>query len=193
MGHIWRSFSAARAIMLPALFAAVSTLVLAACGTGSVEEDAENSGDTVGQHATTSGSLMEDAPSASEVLFPKQKPLDGLPMSAGITGELILDDEGCIRIDSGGAIPDRLPLWPSYFELSAEGGELRILDGEGDFVARIGGRIDTGGCELQHGETKPRETFQVLRRAVGGDMARQLRDRCSAPYWLIGPGEDHIQ
>lgn len=105
----------------------------------------------------------------------------------------MLDEEGCIRIDGGADTPDTLLLWPSYFKLSAEGGELRILDGDGDFVARVGGRIDTGGGEMQHGETTPRETFQALRRGLGEDMARELRERCPGPYWLVGPDEDHIQ
>lgn len=141
-------------------------------------------------HKTTTEATT---PPASDVLFPQQKPSDGLPMSAGITGELVLDEEGCIRIDSGGALPDSLPLWPSYFELSARGDEIRILDGEGDFVARVGGEIDTGGGEMQHGETTPRETLRVLRRGVGEDMARELRERCPGPYWIVGPSEDHIQ
>lgn len=132
-------------------------------------------------------------PPASEVLFPQQKPSDGLPPSARIRGKLVLDEAGCIRIDGGGSAPATLPLWPDYFELSTEGDELHILDGRGDLVARVGGRIDTGGGEMQQGDTTPRETFQALRRAVGGDTARQLRERCPGPYWIVGPSEEHIQ
>jgi hypothetical protein len=104
----------------------------------------------------------------------------------------VLDEEGCLRIDEGGAAPDTLPLWPSYFKLSTEGDEIRILDGEGDFVARVGSRIDTGGGEVQRGRT-PRESFKILRDLVGQNTARQLRERCFGPYWLVGPSEDHIQ
>lgn len=194
MGHVRRNFLAGKMILLLTLLIAISVSVLASCGGGGAAENVENTGAAAEQRATTASSAMEaTTPPASEVLFPKQKPADGLPMSARIRGELVLDEEGCIRIDSGGGMANYLPLWPSYFELSAEGGELRILDGEGDFVARIGGRIDTGGGEMLHGETTPREIFQALRRGLGEDMAREVRERCPGPYWLVGPGEDHIQ
>jgi hypothetical protein len=189
------------------LLAALSAAVLAGCG-GTVADNGGPTGTTSGTNSTTSGTTgvtdettaasttMEATTTpASGVLFPQQKPSDGLPMSARIRGELVLDEAGCLRIDSGGPpdFPKRLPLWPDYFELSARGDEIRVLDGEGDFVARVGGRIKTGGGTMQHGETTPRETFWFLRRGVGLDMARELQERCSGPYWIVGASEDHMQ
>jgi hypothetical protein len=190
-----------RSALYLTLIIALSVAVLAGCG-GSVADNGDpTSGTTSGVNGVTemggtttmTPTTEATTPPTSEVFFPKLKTSDGLPPSARIRGELVLDEEGCLRIDEGGAAPATLPLWPSYFKLSTGGDEIRILDGEGDFVARVGGRIDTGGGEMQHGETTPRETFQTLRRGVGEDMARELRERCPGPYWLVGPSEDHIQ
>ena len=184
-----------KAILLSVLLAAVSAAVLTACGAATVAENDENTSVTAKENTTVTGLTMEGATnssSSSTVLFPKLQPSDRLPPSARIRGELVLNEEGCLRIDGGSGALDYLPLWPSYFELSTEGGEIRVLDGEGDFVARAGGKIDTGGGEIQQGGT-PRETFEILRDLVGERMARQLRGRCPGPYWLVGPSEDHIQ
>lgn len=181
------------------LFIGLVVAVLAGCGSSAVDNSGATDESTSGATGVTEEGITTASPTtgvttppASSVLFPQQKPSDGLPMSAGISGELVLDEAGCLRID-GGSPPYFLPLWPSYFELSIQGDEIRILDGEGDFVARVGGEIDTGGGAMQHGETTPRETFRALRRGVGEDMARELRERCPGPYWLVGPSEDHIQ
>lgn len=165
--------------------------VLAACS-GGVAENNGSTNVTVKEDAAATGPITEDLPPVSDVFFPKLQPSDELLPSARIRSDLVLDEEGCLRTDGGGGAPDYLPLWPSYFELSTEGDEIRVLDGEGAFVARIGGKIDTGGGEIQQGRT-PRETFEVLRDLVGERTARQLRGRCPGPYWLVGPSEDHLQ
>lgn len=169
--------------------------VLAACGTTTVAQNEETTPVTVESTTANVGTTAEEGTNSqpvSEVFFPKLQPSDGLPPSARIRGELVLDEEGCLRIDGGADTPDTLPLWPSYFELSAEGDEIHILDGEGDFVARVGGRIVTGGGRIHQGGTQ-QEVFENLQRLVGETTARQLRERCPGPYWLVGPGEDHIQ
>jgi hypothetical protein len=121
-----------------------------------------------------------------EMFFPKQKPGEGLYPSARIRGDLIVDPNGCLRIDRGGAGPGHLPLWPGYYELNTEGDRTRILDGEGDFVARVGGRIDTGGGEIHQGGTQV-EVLRILEGHVGKEMARDLYESCPGPYWLVGP------
>lgn len=190
-----------RSALYLTLITALSVAVLAGCG-GSVADNGDpTSGTTSGVNGVTemggtttmTPTTEATTPPTSEVFFPKLKPSDGLPPSARISGELVLDEEGCLRIDEGGAAPATLPLWPSYFELSAEGDDIHVLDGRGDLVARVGGEIVTGGGEIQQGETTPRETFQALRGAVGQNTARQLRERCPGPYWLVGPSEKHIQ
>lgn len=205
MNRSGEKFRVKRSVLYLTLLVAFSVTLLAGCG-GSVADSGDPTGGSTDENTSGSagdtqmgetmeiGSAIEETTSAParDVFFPQSRPSDGLPASAGLSRELVLDEEGCIRIGGGGP-PYYLPLWPDYFELSAEGDEIRILDGEGDFVARVGGRIDTGGGEIQQGETTPRKTFQALRRLVGEDTARELRERCPGPYWIVGPSEDHIQ
>lgn len=187
-------FRSPRAGIFLSALSVVAVMVLAACSGGDVAQNNESASVTTKNPATTVGPATEESTnsqSVSNVFFPQLRPSDNLPPSAAIRGELVLDEEGCIRIDGGGTT-DFLPLWPSYFELSTEGDEIRILDGEGDFVARVGGTIDTGGGEIHQGGT-PREIFENLKGLVGEDTAQELRERCPGPYWLVGPSEDHIQ
>lgn len=149
------------------------------------EEPAVSPTATTGEQTTTS-------PSTQQVLFPKQEPTDALPPSARIAGKLVVDEDGCLRINSSDGTPNYLPLWPSYYELSIEGDVIQVLDGEGDFVARVGGRIETGGGEIRQQGTQA-ETLKNLQNLIGDQSARELYRRCPGPYWLVGPPEDHIQ
>ncbi|CAN5875726.1 hypothetical protein BH23ACT11_BH23ACT11_25550 [soil metagenome] len=196
------SLSSPKAILPLALFVVVAGLVLAGCGGSAADKSGATDESTSGATGVTEEGLTTTAspttaattPPASEIFFPKQLPSDGLPASARIRGKLELDEKGCLRIDGGGGTPGVLPLWPSYFELSAEGDEINILDGEGDFVARVGGNIDTGGGEIhQNPGSGEREVYEILQNSVGESTARQLRERCPGPYWSVGPSEDHIQ
>ena len=150
------------------------------------EEHTMSSSTTIRRQATTSPSTHQ------EVFFPQQKPTDALPPSARITGTLVVDDDGCLRINGSGDAPSHLPLWPSYYELSTEGDAIQVLDGKGDFVARVGGRIETGGGEVNQGGTQA-ELLKNLQNLLGEQSARKLYKRCTGPYWLVGPPEDHIQ
>jgi len=145
---------------------AVVSLATAACGAG----------------LAAGGDQTNASAPRAEVFFPQQWP-GGESMMAETSGELILDDEGCLRVKATPKDPGTTPVWPADYELDAGGGEVRVLDEEGRVAASVGEEVFMGGGEV--GSIEGIST-------VDGRTARELRERCSGEYWLVGT-EVHIQ
>jgi hypothetical protein len=64
-------------------------------------------------------------------------------MMAGYRGELVLDDEGCLRIEGQGSV---VPIWPSDYELDTGSDRIAARVGEEVYMsgARSGGRSKGG-------------------------------------------------
>jgi hypothetical protein len=84
---------------------------------------------------------------ATEVFFPQQRRPVGLGPASGAVGKLVVDNDGCIRIKLGPNDPGYIPIWPARFELEVAGGKIRILDGMGRLVAKVGQEVDLMGGE----------------------------------------------
>jgi hypothetical protein len=140
-----------------ALTIAAVLLASAACGAGP----------SAGGDKTTS------AP-RDEVFFPRQRQ-GGEQMMAEISGKLVLDDEGCLRMEEHPGHAETVPIWPSGFELDT-GDEVIVLDDEGRVAATVGEKVYMGGG----GVPKDRVTLADER------MLRELFERCPGEYWIVG-------
>jgi hypothetical protein len=134
----------------------------------------------VARAASSQPATMDASPDA-EVFFPKWTP-EGRPGGLAVnSGELVLDEKGCLRLPTReGGHSAIVPVWPPDFELKSSGGEIRVLNGRGRVVARVGERVLMGGNPLD-GPIK-------ARYLVGGQAtARELRERCPGGYWVAAP------
>lgn len=66
-----------------------------------------------------------------------------------------------------------LPIWPPEFTLRAEGGQVLVIDGEGQVVARAGEEVYMGGGSV------PVTDEWVL---------QQIPTACRGEYWIVGLG-----
>ncbi len=156
--------------------------------TGYVEWDSYP-GQTTARVVTICAEASENATAAShrdgpeeKVFFPKQPPTNTYWM-AEFHGELVLDDEGCLRIEEPPGHTDTVPIWPAGFELDASGGEVSVLDEEGRVVGRVGEPIEMGGGAL------PSRGSSATAHSTLEDetMVRELFERCPGSYWLAAP------
>ncbi|MCA1687254.1 MAG: hypothetical protein LC714_01335 [Actinobacteria bacterium] len=97
-------------------------------------------------------------------------------MMAEISGQLVLDDEGCLRLEEHPGHTDTVPIWPAGFELDTGGGEVRVLDEEGRVAAKVGERVYMGGGGI------PKDQVTVANER----MLRELFERCPGEYWIVG-------
>jgi hypothetical protein len=111
----------------------------------------------------------------TEVFFPQQRQ-GGESMMAEVSGKLVLDDEGCLRLEEHLGQTDTVPVWPARFELDTSGGEVRVLDVEGRVAAKVGEEVYMGGG----GIPKDQVTLADER------MLRELFERCPGQYWIVG-------
>lgn len=188
MRHILGGSFTPEAVLPLALFVAVASLVLAGCG-GSVagnNEDEDASVTTRALNTIVTLTTEDTSPAASDVFFAKKKPVDGLSASARNRGVLTLDEKGCFRIKSIEGRRGHVPIWPPSFKMRVEGEEIKILDGQGDLVARVGEKIVVGGGEfpgIGRESTLPLESIPSVSKRVG----RKLEERCPGQYWLVAP------
>lgn len=105
--------------------------------------------------------------------FPVQSKPSEFSMTALLKGELVLDENGCIRVKHGN--DNYLLVWPYGFSLRTEGGAIQIVDSTGKPVARVGDIIEAGGGEC----VKPC-------RNIAKYSAQLPSERCSGPYWIVG-------
>ncbi len=90
------------------------------------------------------------------VAFPKHgEPLNRRSEDVGGGGVLVLDDVGCLRLGGGGgpeadvSRTQTVPIWPRDFDLALEGGEVLIVDAEGEEVARVGDKVEMNGAPME--------------------------------------------
>ena len=108
------------------------------------------------------------------IAFPRQEPVPRATMEAELIGTLVLVD-GCLRVNSIHGDGSYLPLWPPEFGLAAEGDSVRVLDGAGEAVARVGEEVYMGGG------TRSLESIPESAR-------EQLPPGCGEPVWIVGEG-----
>ena len=145
--------------LVTALTLAAVLLATAACGGGP---------DPGGDETTASSR-------EAKVFFPQQRQ-EGELMMAEISGKLVLDDEGCLRIEEPPGHTETVPVWPAGFELDTCGDQVSVLDEEGRVAARVGGKVYMGGG----GVPKDRVALADKR------MLRELFERCPGEYWIVG-------
>jgi hypothetical protein len=91
-------------------------------------------------------------------------------MEALATGMLILED-GYLRLSPSYSDDNFLIIWPKGYSLDKNGDEIRILDEEGQVVARVGDNISAAGGEV--------ECLSVFWLKGGF-----LPFNCKGPYWV---------
>lgn len=79
---------------------------------------------------------------AQALFFTQEAPQD-VVMQALFQGRVSLDAEGCLRAESLGEQPT--VIWPAGYVLEAHGGGLRVKNGDGDVIGRVGGSFRFGG------------------------------------------------
>lgn len=171
----------------------VAALLATACGTGaSGEPGSASSSDTP---ATTSPQAPPQARSQAppEPFFPTLRALNAAVPEARLEGKLALDEKGCLLIQPppvnkakfpGANIhkfPGTVPLWPAYYRLETEKGEVRVLDEDGRVVARVGERVSMGGGEIAAETIRGNDL-------MGEQELRELSERCPDDYWMVGEG-----
>ena len=145
------------------------SLATAACGAGPAAQDPATTHST-GPTTTAAG-----------MFFPTQKPAR-FGYEELQSGELVRDAEGCLRVryEAGTVVP----LWPSGFEARVRGDEVRVLDGEGRVVARVGAKISMGGGGIREDAL----TEEILDQRT----KRELLERCPGTYYLVQEGTVRI-
>ena len=117
-----------------------------------------------------------------EVYFPKQDGTlvaeEGTELFAGklvLYGKCLQIADDVIRVKErtyAGISP--LIIWPHDFALSTEDGVVRIVDGTGSVVARVGDEVEFDAFNLTYEEAKEH-----------GGLA-EITPACSGPYWGVG-------
>lgn len=124
--------------------------------------------------------ILDPASSIAGVFFPQQRPVPiGYPDAKG-GGELVVDDNGCLRMKSVAGSPGSVPLWPAAFELDAGSVPMQVLNGNDEVVARVGREVVMGGGGVAQ------ETLQE-NRVLDEQTKRVIFERCPGPYFLAAP------
>ena len=139
-------------------------LLVGACATGPASEEPPTNAD--------GGSPSREA----EILFPRMKSSTG--HDAGIVGNLVADEAGCLRL-RGGTGNGMVPLWMRGWELKTGGGVTRVLDDQGRTVGRVGGKVALGGSGVR------KRMLEDDALVDGRTTMRDLLERCPGDYWLV--------
>ena len=124
------------------------------------------------------GPAKPPIPEGPEVLFPQH----GAPLGTDnggryYAGRLVLN-EGCLRVevppDVNGPGVSRLLIWPTGFALSAEDGDVRVMDGNGRITAHVGDHIRLSRATVSYQEAQDQGLIQGL------------SEDCAGPHFLIG-------
>ena len=109
---------------------------------------------------------------AVDVVFLTQSERQDAVMDALFTGRVLVDAAKCTRLDD----PDGATvIWPVGFTVSGENGDLRVLDGDGREVGRLGGSFRIGGGEVT--ELNPQLHISYMDRAFAAE-------HCPGRYWI---------
>lgn len=161
--------------MLGGMAAVFVALLAAACTAGPSQD-----GDSPAAPSSTTTVTTPQTSTNPEVFFPTVRALNAVP-EAGLEGKLVLDQKGCLRIKAAADVRGVVPLWPSYFKLDTEGGDVRVLNEDGRVVAQVGERVFMGGGQI--GEKTLRGNDLMGEREL-----RELRERCRGIHFLVGEG-----
>lgn len=160
----------------------VAGFSLAACGEGSPEDGSNSSnvsdaaGGATGETNETSGA---DPSTKPEVVFISQKPSGGRRdvMQALAVGRLVVDDVGCLRLrDNRAGGGGDLIVWPPGYSMRVEDGEIQIVRGDGQTVARVGDKMELGGGQIAS-STGSRGMYEEF---------LNIPEKCTGPLWIVG-------
>lgn len=155
---------------LMGLFIAVALTQLA-CRGASVADAPRLAGATLTPTALPTAPSTATEPSTPHPAFPRQRLRDPgeANMQALIEGRLS-EEDGCLLIG------DKVAVWPHEYSLDASDRTIRVLDGSGREVARVGDWITTGGGVVEA------PVASLLRDG------ERLPEHCQRPYALVqGP------
>ncbi len=98
-------------------------------------------------------------------------------MQALAVGRLVVDDVGCLRLkdDRAGGRGD-LIVWPPGYSMTVEDGEIQIVRGDGQTVARVGDRVEMGGGQITP-TSGSREAYEEKLK---------ISEKCMGPLWIVG-------
>ncbi len=119
---------------------------------------------------SNSSSLREyTGPEGQTIYFPKQAPAAAY-MEALLEGILILDDNGCLRVQHESMSLAEAPviIWHYDFSLDINDEEIIVLNGDEEPVGRVGEWTRMGG-----GETRSIDEPEIP-------------EGCPGPYWILG-------
>ena len=123
-------------------------------------------------------------PPDTGVFFPEvSRPADSPLLIA--RGAFFLDEAGCLRVADVTNRGERgyVPLWPPAYELETPDEGVRVTDGKGRVVARVGERVFMGGGGID------RETLEEYGFLDERTM-RELFERCPGDnYWMVLGGD----
>lgn len=115
---------------------------------------------------------MIEARIEPEVVFLRMRTNPTVTMDALFVGAVVVDDNGCLRLDS----PDRhTVVWPRGYDFTTAGGTIRILDAQGDVVGRVGESFRLGGGEVT--SLRDEMGFTAADRALAAT-------HCPGRYWI---------
>ena len=108
-------------------------------------------------------------PNGQTIQFPRQAPAVA-GMEALLEGTLILDDNGCLRVQHESVPLAEAPviIWHYDFSLEIEGEQITVLNGAGDPVGRVG------------------EWWRMGRGETRSVVAPEMPQACPGPYWILG-------
>lgn len=123
--------------------------------------------------ASNAGGLDEyTGADGQTIIFPRQAPAVA-GMDALLEGTLILDENGCLRVQHESMSPAEAPviIWHYDFSLAINGEEIVVLNGDGEPVGRVGEWTRMGGGESP--------TI----------IEPEMPQACPGPYWILGSME----
>ena len=138
-------------------------------------------GDTVRPNLRHDSELFSlDVISATErsLLFLGKTPVldEWAEEDAPLIGKLVLyDDQRCPRVKDENGLIDYLPIWPPDHRARVENGQVEIVNGSGQVVARVGEevRLDGGRIPIDWDSGKYRQ------------LLNELPGDCNGPYWVV--------
>jgi hypothetical protein len=155
---------------------------LAACGGGSLEDGSNsfNASDAAGGATEKTDETPGADPSTKpEVVFIRQKPSGGRRevMQALAVGRLVVDEVGCFRLrdDRAGGRGD-LVVWPPGYSMRVEDGEIQIVRGGGQTIARVGDNVRMGGGQIATSTGSHGMYEEFL----------NIPEKCTGPLWIVG-------